>query len=382
VSLRSGFDPQLVRINLDNALGLPLEQYVWICSVLVLVMFGCAIVVTTSGAVPFSTGFSRRSGAKADSPVTQRTALAVALTAAFGISWFIAAPETRWYFFPIIILAVIYLDSGHWLKFVKTALPPEANPPANPPADHIALFAGVTLLTGLAAFGGFLWYAALPTEAWYILPLMALGAACFEIGLPRTLHTRAAVFGLAITTVIGVGYYARAELGLRMTNIDLIAQQVSAQAAPEDFVIVSPWYDGITFNRYYHGPAAWNTVPPLNDHTSHRYDQVLARMKTPDAMQPLYDKISATLRSGHRVWFVGAVTVPTAGAPMPADPLSPPLKYSGWSDRPYDIVWENQVVQYLGNHSRTFTLVYASTNLNVNATECVKLDLVQGWQGK
>jgi hypothetical protein len=377
VSLRSGFDPQLIRINLDNALGLPLEQYVWIWAVLALITFGCAVTAAVSSAVLSPASLSRRCEAKADSPVTQRTALVVALASAFGVSWFIVSPETRWYFFPIIILAITYLDSGHWLKFVKTTVPP-----ADPPADHYALFAGVTLFTGLAGFGGFLWYAALPTEAWYFLPLMALAAACFETGLPRTLHARAAVFGLAITTVIGVGYFARADLGMRMTNIDLIAQQVSAQAAPDDFVIVSPWYDGITFNRYYHGPAAWNTVPPLADHASHRYDQVLDEMKTPDAMQPLYDKISATLRSGHRVWFVGAATAHRAGAPMPADPLPPPLKHSGWSDRPYDITWENQVVQYLGNHSRTFTLVYASTNLNVNATECLKLDMTQGWQGK
>jgi hypothetical protein len=369
-SLRSGFDPQLIRVNLDNALGLPLEQYTWIWAVLALITLGCAVAAL---------GDWRKRGPVEDSAHAQRTALAVALATAFGISWFIVSPETRWYFFPIIIVAVIYLDSGHWLKFFPAQAPPQVDPPAKLPDDHLALFAGVTLLVALAAFGGFLWYASLPTEAWYFIPLMALAAACFEISLPRTLHARAAIFGLAITTVLGVVYFARAELGLRMTNVDLIAQQVSAQAAPGDFVIVSPWYYGLTFKRYYQGPAPWNTVPPLADHASHRYDQVQDQMRTPHAMQPLYDKISATLQGGHRVWIIGVISIPKPGDPIAADPLPPPLEHSGWSDRPYDITWENQVVQFMGNHSRSFTKVYASTNLNVNATECLKLDVVQGW---
>jgi len=99
-------------------------------------------------------------------------------------------------------------------------------------------------------------------------------------------------------------------------------------------------------------------------------------------MQPLYDKISATLQGGHRVWIIGVISIPKPGDPIAADPLPPPLKHSGWSDRPYDITWENQVVQYLGNHSRTFTQVYANTNLYVNATECLKMDVVEGWKGK
>jgi hypothetical protein len=275
-------------------------------------------------------------------------------------------------------LAVIYLDSGRWQKFFTSVEAAKADPQPGP--DKFSLFAGVTLLTALAGFGGFLWYAAMPTESWYFLPLMALAAVCFELAIPRALHLRAAIFGFAITTVIGALYFACADLDMRFTNIDLIARQVSAQAAPDDFVIVSPWYYGITFNRYYKGAAPWNTLPLLKDHSSHRYDLVLQAMKTPEAMQPVYDKISATLRGGHRVWFVGEIGTPNPGLPLPSDPLPPPLKHSGWSDRPYDITWENQVAQFLGNHGRTFTLVYASTNLNVNATENLKLDMIEGWQ--
>jgi hypothetical protein len=61
--------------------------------------------------------------------------------------------------------------------------------------EYLPLFAGVTLLTAIAGFGGFLWFAALNTERWYFLPLTAVAAAGIEIGLPRGRHARAAILG-------------------------------------------------------------------------------------------------------------------------------------------------------------------------------------------
>lgn len=369
VSLRSGFDPMLVCINLDKALGLPLEQYIWIWAFFALVTVVCAIGVF----------FCRWKKIPVESlPVTQRTALAVALASAFGVSWFIVSPETRWYFLPAIALVIVYLDSGRWLKFFQSIAAADGEP--QPGLDNFSLFGGVTLLTALAAFGGFLWYAAMPTEPWYFLPLMALGAVCFEMAIPRAPHNRAGIFGFAFTIALGAVYFAGSNLDQRFTNLDLVARQVSAQAAPDDLVIVSPWYCGITFGRYYQGPAPWDTLPPMKDHSSHRYDLVLQAMKTPDAMQPVLEKISATLQAGHRVWIVAEIEPPKPGDPVPDNPLPPPLKHSGWSDRPYDIVWEKQVTQYLGNHCTSFKMVYATTNLNVNASECLKLAVADGWQ--
>ncbi|HEY3763142.1 MAG TPA: hypothetical protein VGN23_15460 [Verrucomicrobiae bacterium] len=384
VSLRSGFDPQLVHINLDNALGLPLEQYVWIWVAFGLITLACVLA---------SFGVKWRTFPIENSPVTRRTVVGMALASAFGISCFTASSGTPWFFFLLIIAAVIYLDSGHWLKYFPLPAPP-VNPTADrsinwapnktenqsikPPDDPYPLFAGVTLFIAVAAFAGFLWYAALPTESWYFIPLMALAAACFEIGLPRTMHTRAAIFGLALMAALMAVPAVRGSLDRRFTNLDLIADQVVAQAAPDDFILVSPWYDGITFNRYYHGPAAWDTIPPLADHGSHRYDLVLDEMKTPGAMQPLYDKISATLRAGHRVWIIGQMDLPKPG-PMPDALASPPLPSTGWADRPYDIAWQKQVAQFLANHCANYNMVYQTTNQSVNFSECLKLYAATGW---
>ena len=79
--------------------------------------------------------------------------------------------------------------------------PTDAAPARDAGTEYWPLFAGVTLLMAIAGFGGFLWFAALNTEPWYFLPLMALAAACFEIGLPGGRHVRAAIFGFAVTTV-------------------------------------------------------------------------------------------------------------------------------------------------------------------------------------
>ncbi|MGO8766664.1 MAG: hypothetical protein ACLQSR_16190 [Limisphaerales bacterium] len=368
-SLRSGFDLQLFRINLDNSLGFPLEQYVWIWAFFALVVLVCPLVAFCCHG---------KSVSIRDSPMVKRTVLAVAVATAFGLTWFIAAPAAHWIFLPVLTLALVYLDSGHWLKQASAETRVGVGPM---PGESFSLFAGVTLLTGVAMFYGFLWYAAMPAESWYFLPLMALAAACIEMGLPRGLHLRAAIFGFAVLTVLMAVPPLRANLNWRFTNIDLIVRELTAKAQPGDFIVVSPWYDGITFAHYYTGNTPWNTLPPLADHSVHRYDLVRAQMEQPDALQPVLGQISSALQNGHRVWILGRMGPPQSGVTLPAPLPMPPLKYTGWADRPYDVAWENQMMQFLAGHSRNFHLVYESTGLNINDTERLILYSADGWTG-
>ena len=182
---------------------------------------------------------------------------------------------------------------------------------------------------------------------------MALAAGCFEIGLPFSRHVRAAILGFTVLTMIGAVPFARNDLNWRFTNIDLVAQRLTKEAGPDDFIIVSPWYCGITFDRYYKGPASWNTLPPLKDHSTHRYDLVREQMQERDAIQPVFDQITATLQSGHRVWVVGTMDIPKSGAPMPASLPPAPADYSGPELR-YTQNWSSQVAQFLSNQSRQY----------------------------
>jgi hypothetical protein len=152
------------------------------------------------------------------------------------------------------------------------------------------------------------------------------------------------------------------------------------EAGPGDFIIVSPWYCGITFDRYYKGPASWNTLPPLTDHSIHRFDLVREQIQKNGVIQPVFGQIAATLQSGHRVWVIGTMDIPKAGAPMPADLPPAPLNYSG-TDLHYTQNWTSQVAQFLSDHSGRFYPEYYTTNQNVNFVENLKLCVAEGWQG-
>ncbi len=379
-ALRTGFQPEYIFINLDNALGIPMVQYLWVWE-----FMAVAVIAGALAAI-----FQRRQVSAGEPslnlPLFSASTLVAAVVVVSGFMWFAVWPKSRWYFLPLAVLMLLCLDSDR----IFSRLFPSATAGVKPQMSsssasggkgkNLQLFAGVTLLTAIATFAGFLRYAELITEPWYFFPLMALTAICIEISLPQGRHMRMAILGFAILTfVIGI----RSDIGdltWRFSNIDLVAQQVAAKAGPDDFIVVAPWYCGITFDYYYKGTTPWNTLPPLKDHSIHRYDLVKEQMQTRDAIQPLLAQMAATLQAGHRVWVVGRFGIPAPNKPPPADLPPPPLKYSNWSDQPYNRNWTAQATEFLSTHSRTFQQVYYSTNISVNFTEDVQLHLAQGWQ--
>jgi hypothetical protein len=162
--------------------------------------------------------------------------------------------------------------------------------------------------------------------------------------------------------------------------VDRLARQLATEAGPQDFIIVTPWFCGLTFDRYFKAPTPWQTVPPLADHSQHRYDLFQEQMKTPHALQPVFDKITATLQSGHRVWVVGNLEIPEPDAPLPDDLPPPPLSGSGWSDLPYSGRWTAQAAGFLANHSLQFARVDQETNADVNPYEDLQLFEASGWR--
>jgi hypothetical protein len=382
-ALRTGFNPMYVFINFDNAAGFPMLQYTWVWGFFALAVIVCGFVSLFARTRKFG-GFAGDSLPE-NAPLFDRTTLLMALVAVAGFFWFAASPATRWCFFPLLAVAIVWCDfraerrsptrhEGH-CNFQRAGL--ETGVPAD---NDLPLFAGVTLLAAFTGFAGFLWFAALITEPWYFLPLLALAAVSFELGLPlASRHLRAAVFGFAAMTIVLAIPAAQRDLNWRFTNVDLIAQRLSAEAGPDDFIIVSPWFCGVTFDRYYKGPSSWNTLPPLKYHSIHRFDLVREQMETRGAIEPVLNQMTATLQAGHRVWVVGVVKIPKAGAPMPADLPPVPPNYAG-SDLRYTENWASQVTQFLSNRSRQFSQDYYTTNQNVNSAENLKLCVAEGWQ--
>ena len=250
-------------------------------------------------------------------------------------------------------------------------------------ASDLSLFAGVTLASVVALFLAFLWFASAGARPWYFMPPLALAAACFDFGLPLPRFSRlvrVTAFALLVGTALAALPMAASALRGHLTNADQIAARVAADAAPQDFIIITPWYLGITFSRYYHGPASWETLPPLADHTLHRYDLFLEGMKNTNSLTPILDKITTTLRAGHRVWIVGQLEWPPDVSEVPPILPAAPLPGYGWSDLPYMGSWVWRTSYLLAKHSDRFNPVQIPDDGTPKFQENLHLFMAEGWR--
>ena len=169
-----------------------------------------------------------------------------------------------------------------------------------------------------------------PTQPWNYVPLMAFSVVCLDtIFLAAWRWARPAAMILAALTISTAFLFELPAVKCRQTNVDLIAASLSSEVAPNDYVIVHPFYCGVTFQRYYKATAPWTTLPPLEDYTLQRYDLLKAKMQTKDPIAPVIDRITSTLQSGNRVWLVG--NIPFTQEPLPEIRPAPNNPW-GWFD--------------------------------------------------
>jgi hypothetical protein len=245
-------------------------------------------------------------------------------------------------------------------------------------ARGLILFAGTSLVLAAASFAFFLKVAALPTQPWYYVPLMAFSVVCLDtIFLAAWRWVRPAAMILAVITISTAFLFELPAVICRQTNVDFIAAQLSSEVAANDYVIVHPWYCGVAFQRYYKGAAPWTTLPPLEDHGVHRVDLLTAKMQTKDPIAPVIDRITSTLQSGNRVWLVG--NIPFTQEPLPEIRPAPHNPW-GWIDVHYSFYWGVQVTQFLSAHcQRSAVAIDPSTNC-VNPLENLPVFVVAGWK--
>jgi len=224
-------------------------------------------------------------------------------------------------------------------------------------ARGLILFAGTSLVFGATGYAVFLKLVALPTHYWHYVPLMVFSAVCLDAILFTAWGwARAAAKILAVVTIFLTFLFALPAVKCRETNVDLVAATLSNEVAPNDYVIVYPFYCGVTFQRYYKGAAPWTTLPPLEDYTLQGWDLFMAKIQTKDPVAPVADRIVSTLQSGNRVWFAGN-----------------PLVERSWFD------WGVQVTQYLSAHSRLDAVVINPSNC-VNPFENLPVFVATGWK--
>lgn len=267
---------------------------------------------------------------------------------------------------------------------------PQASPAAESqvttdttPTPDLNLFAAVTLTLATIGFPIFFWRAQLPMQSWYVLPFMAAVAVCFDAVLVfRRWISRAALLLFAAFTAVCSVRDTNQLLAAHFSNVNLYARLLNTAATPKDYIIVQPWLYGITFDHYYNGTAPWDTLPPLTDHTLHRFDLVQLQLQNTNAMEPVFDKMTQTLQSGHRVWILAArnwMGVPGPGQQPPASLPAAPLANTGWADWPYTQVWGAQVACFLADHSGEFGQLKSLSDERF-ITEDMVLFAADGWK--
>jgi hypothetical protein len=173
--------------------------------------------------------------------------------------------------------------------------------------------------------------------------------------------------------------YELPRLRLRMTNADLVARRLASVAAPDDLVLVSPWYYGVSFDRYYRGPATWMTLPDLPEHGIHRYDLLKSRLAAPHPIDDVLAAAQRTLSGGHRVWLVGQLRLPPPGQAPPVLPPAP-ASPAGWHDFPYVESWASQLGAMLRAHAAALARVPVPSPDPVSPLEDMTLAVAAGWR--
>ncbi|MSU57508.1 MAG: hypothetical protein EXS35_04900 [Pedosphaera sp.] len=210
------------------------------------------------------------------------------------------------------------------------------------------IFALTTLFASLVLFTLFIWLTRLPTQVWYFLPLLALGAVCCDAILTDAFAGaggwRLGLLGLMALLPLST---VADSLKRRLTNADLILPQIAAEATANDLIVVQPWYAGVEFQRYYHGRARWTTIPQLADFRLQRFDLVREKMIAGNAAAPVLAECEKTLAAGHRVWLVGLLHWFQIPPVAPDEPPPPPTGPDGWNEFYYEQVWFGQVAHFL-----------------------------------
>ncbi|HEY6867273.1 MAG TPA: hypothetical protein VI792_08450, partial [Candidatus Eisenbacteria bacterium] len=241
-----------------------------------------------------------------------------------------------------------------------------------------ALFAGVALVAGALAFVGFIAAMQVAARPWYYLPLMALVALCLDALLGPLLRRDPArwIAALVLAGISALHLWEGSDvLRVRQTNLDVVADSLGAEAGPRDLALVNPWYGGITLHRYLRPGVRWVTVPPLEELSIHRFDLIKRCRESTGVMDSTLAQLAATLAGGGRVWLVGFLPPPPAGAAT-APPPAPAL---GWDVEAYATAWGAQVSALIAAHALGARGVAVEPGGAVSPAEDVSLRVIEGW---
>lgn len=250
-----------------------------------------------------------------------------------------------------------------------------------PPPD-LPFFSATLILLATIFFVAAVKATQLVTQPWYYGPLLAVVAPALDVtvraaGTGKTPRIAVLATALLVSGVSGASIFR--QIREPRTNIDAVAAYLGEHAAPEDEIVVYPFYLGISFQRYYKGSVGWTTIPPLREIRIHRYDLFKEAMTSPNPTAPVLAAMDRALQSGHRVWIVGGLQPPQMDRPPPS--IAPaPHPVSGWYWIPYYTVWGQQAAYFLSSHAIQFDTVSDLGASRASPYESVNLLVVSGWK--
>jgi hypothetical protein len=251
--------------------------------------------------------------------------------------------------------------------------------------EDFQIYCGISLITSVIGFFSFLiCIPSFSSQAWHYTPLLVIAIISAE-PLIRQLTTENLGKGLLLSIIfisnITTLLPAADNTTMRMTSIDHIASAIKQKAGANDLVVLNPWFLGISFSRYYQGPAAWMTFPDLHEITIHRYDLLMEKMKHPKTTCKNMERILSTLQSGGRVWIVGQAYPLSPKLPIKHLPPAP-LPITGWSSLPYLSNWSDQLMHTLSIYARQAYVLPINSDFGyqkINPLEAPGLYIFQGW---
>ena len=250
----------------------------------------------------------------------------------------------------------------------------------DPISASVFAFGAITILLATPMYFVFLWTLHNIPETRYYLTLLCVLAAATEliVGLlSQFAWVRIARLVLVIVLAAVLPIFAWPKITERETNLDLLARNLQIYSRSGDLIIVNRWFLAPGFSWYYHGPARWMTLPELSEKRIHRYDLLIAKMQSSDALADIRSGISETLQSGNRVWLVGGAQLAQQGEPLTLGPAPDPQ--FGWDSGMYDYSWATQLGAFLRQHVIDGEVVLSPMN-GVNSNENVPLLIGRGWK--
>jgi len=238
--------------------------------------------------------------------------------------------------------------------FAQRKSPTTSETAATPGTAHaqrgdLAMFCLVSMAMGVAGQLAFLYHLQYWTQTWHYAGMLCLCAICFDgilgASWPALRPWGFLRIGLMVALVAWTARAGWREAHTRRSNMDLIATLLEKNASAQDLIVVDTVWEGITFNRYYHGVAPWATVPPVNSHLVHRNDLVIEQINQSEPMAPVLHDMTNALAGGHTVWLLGGITKMSPDDPQ----TSLPPRWVGT----HALHWAAQVSATLLNHAQT-----------------------------